>query len=166
MVQGALGVISALAAFPPPNPLGIIGAALIGVATALQIAVAVKAKNNAIAAANGGGGGGGTPQATKNLAEGGYVEGPGTATSDSIPANLSNGEFVVNAAATAGNLDLLNNINNGANANSGSSARMEMLMAKLEKRMATPPKAYVVSTEIQEGLDSDAYLERRAELTN
>lgn len=35
----------------------------------------------------------------KNLASGGYVSGPGTATSDSIPANLSNGEYVVKAAA-------------------------------------------------------------------
>lgn len=35
----------------------------------------------------------------KNLASGGYVTGPGTATSDSIPANLSNGEYVVKAAA-------------------------------------------------------------------
>lgn len=35
----------------------------------------------------------------KNLAYGGYVSGPGSATSDSIPANLSNGEYVVRAAA-------------------------------------------------------------------
>lgn len=33
------------------------------------------------------------------LASGGFVRGPGTATSDSIPARLSNGEFVVRAAA-------------------------------------------------------------------
>jgi TP901 family phage tail tape measure protein len=32
-------------------------------------------------------------------AEGGYIAGPGTATSDSIPAYLSNGEYVVKAAA-------------------------------------------------------------------
>lgn len=46
-----------------------------------------------------------------NLATGGYVRGPGTATSDSIPANLSNGEFVVNAAATRRNRQLLEAIN-------------------------------------------------------
>ena len=34
-------------------------------------------------------------------AEGGYITGPGTATSDSIPAYLSNGEYVVKAAAVA-----------------------------------------------------------------
>ena len=35
-----------------------------------------------------------------NFAEGGKVLGPGTGTSDSIPANLSNGEFVMTAKAT------------------------------------------------------------------
>jgi len=35
-----------------------------------------------------------------NFAEGGKVIGPGTGTSDSIPANLSNGEFVMTAKAT------------------------------------------------------------------
>lgn len=34
-----------------------------------------------------------------NFATGGYVSGPGSATSDSIPANLSNGEYVIKAAA-------------------------------------------------------------------
>lgn len=33
------------------------------------------------------------------LADGGMITGPGTSTSDSIPAMLSNGEYVVNAAA-------------------------------------------------------------------
>lgn len=39
---------------------------------------------------------------TGNLkkATGGYISGPGTGTSDSIPARLSNGEYVINAAAT------------------------------------------------------------------
>ena len=44
-------------------------------------------------------------------ASGGYVRGPGTSTSDSVPARLSNGEFVVNAAATARNRHLLEAIN-------------------------------------------------------
>jgi hypothetical protein len=33
------------------------------------------------------------------LRPGGHVDGPGTETSDSIPAQLSDGEFVLNAAA-------------------------------------------------------------------
>lgn len=50
---------------------------------------------------------------TVALATGGLVRGPGTGTSDSIPARLSAGEFVVNAAATRDNLGLLSAINNG-----------------------------------------------------
>lgn len=46
-------------------------------------------------------------------AQGGMVYGPGTATSDSIPTALSNGEFVVNARATARNRQLLEAINSG-----------------------------------------------------
>lgn len=46
----------------------------------------------------------------------GRVSGPGTGRSDQIPAMISNGEFVVNAAATAQNLELLNAINSGKNA--------------------------------------------------
>ncbi|MGI5222494.1 phage tail protein [Nocardia sp. CA-290969] len=47
------------------------------------------------------------------LARGGRVSGPGTGTSDSIIAGLSNGEFVVNARSTAANLPLLEAINAG-----------------------------------------------------
>lgn len=46
------------------------------------------------------------------LARGGHVSGPGTSTSDSVPAMLSNGEFVVNARATSMFPDLLETINN------------------------------------------------------
>lgn len=45
------------------------------------------------------------------FAEGGEVKGPGNGTSDSILARVSNGEFVVNAAATKKNLPLLRAIN-------------------------------------------------------
>ncbi len=46
-------------------------------------------------------------------AAGGRISGPGTGTSDSILARLSNGEFVINAAATRQHLPLLEKINNG-----------------------------------------------------
>lgn len=51
----------------------------------------------------------GTPAVAK--ADGGYISGPGTATSDSIPARLSNGEFVVRASATAKHRAVLEAIN-------------------------------------------------------
>jgi hypothetical protein len=38
-------------------------------------------------------------KAPKGKADGGYISGPGTATSDSIPALLSNGEYVIKAAS-------------------------------------------------------------------
>jgi hypothetical protein len=44
---------------------------------------------------------------------GGMINGPGSETSDSIPAMLSNGEFVVNAKATQKFLPLLEAINSG-----------------------------------------------------
>jgi hypothetical protein len=47
------------------------------------------------------------------LAEGGHVRGPGTGTSDSIPAMLSSGEFVINAKSTAQHANLLQQINSG-----------------------------------------------------
>lgn len=56
----------------------------------------------------GGGGGDGT------FAVGGPVSGPGTGTSDSIHAMLSDGEYVVNARASAAHRPLLDAINYGA----------------------------------------------------
>lgn len=47
----------------------------------------------------------------KKYATGGYVEGAGTTTSDSIPARLSNGEAVINARSTSMFYDLLSRIN-------------------------------------------------------
>src|SRR5690606_37875527 len=46
--------------------------------------------------------------------DGGSVWGPGSGTSDSIPAWLSNGEFVVNAAQARKNRGVLAAINAGA----------------------------------------------------
>lgn len=47
------------------------------------------------------------------FADGGFVTGPGGPRADVIPAMLSNGEFVVNAAATSQNRALLEAINSG-----------------------------------------------------
>lgn len=52
-------------------------------------------------------------------AAGGPIVGPGTGTSDSILARLSNGEFVVNAHATARHRQLLEAINSNRFANGG-----------------------------------------------
>jgi hypothetical protein len=53
-------------------------------------------------------------------AEGGYISGPGTPTSDSIPAWLSNGEYVLKAAAVrAIGVGQLNSLNARGYANGG-----------------------------------------------
>ena len=57
--------------------------------SALQRAVAEAARLKAQASSSGG----------STYASGGYVRGPGSGTSDSIPAWLSNGEFIIRAAA-------------------------------------------------------------------
>lgn len=48
-----------------------------------------------------------------NYKDGGRIIGPGGPRSDSVPVNASNGEFMVNADATARNLPLLEAINSG-----------------------------------------------------
>ena len=56
----------------------------------------------------------------KKYSFGGFVSGAGTARSDSIPAMLSNGEYVVNARATAQNRALLEAINSNREIKTGS----------------------------------------------
>jgi hypothetical protein len=69
------------------------GGTIIGAGVGLGVsAAALQLAASTLLAANAIGGGAG-------LAGGGFVTGPGTATSDSIPARLSAGEFVVRAAA-------------------------------------------------------------------
>jgi len=53
-----------------------------------------------------------TEEVSRN-ATGGFISGPGTGTSDSIPARLSDGEYVINAAATKRYKPLLDKINSG-----------------------------------------------------
>lgn len=60
-----------------------------------------------------GGGGPAAEAAIPAKAAGGLLHGPGSGTSDSILARVSNGEFVVNAAATAEHLPTLHAINSG-----------------------------------------------------
>jgi hypothetical protein len=73
-----------------------------------------KAAASAIASVVGGGSGASTDNFQGPFASGGYVSGPGTATSDSIPARLSNGEYVVSAPAVSrigvGALDRINSL--------------------------------------------------------
>jgi hypothetical protein len=59
-----------------------------------------------------------------SYAGGGFVSGAGTARSDSIPAMLSNGEYVINARATAQNRTLLDAINSNSSVKTGPTINM------------------------------------------
>lgn len=96
------------------------------------------------------------------FAEGGKVTGPGTGTSDSIPAMLSNGEFVMTAAATKMFEPLLmtmNNIGRGVPMqvlnSSQSINQAEMLTDSFESaaREIKPVVSVVEITEAQERVD-------------
>lgn len=77
------------------------------------------------------------PQVTNNStiplplgrATGGPVFGPGTSTSDSIPAMLSNGEYVINAASTRAHLPLIEAINQNRLAEGGQPIPFQKLAA-------------------------------------
>jgi len=65
-------------------------------------------------------------QGLPTFASGGLVSGPGTGTSDSITARVSNGEFVTRATATRANRDTLEAINQGANLTGAMQAGVEV----------------------------------------
>lgn len=90
----------------------------------------------------------------KNFATGGYVSGEGTATSDSIPARLSNGESVMTAKATSMFSPLLSTFNQLGGgvpivaANPQTSMGEDMLAAAVAKGMMMAPTPVVSVEEI------------------
>ncbi|MDB4575351.1 tape measure protein [bacterium] len=77
-------------------------------------------------------------------ATGGHVSGAGTGTSDSIPAMLSNGEYVINAAATSKYRSLLDRINyGGVYAETGISEALEDSFFSLDKTAAIDARRVV-----------------------
>lgn len=99
------------------------------------------------------------------LARGGHVSGPGTSTSDSVPAMLSNGEFVVNARATSMFPDLLETINNlglgiatPARLETAYQARQEAMtldmMVKAFKQMPRPVVSVEEITRVENRVDT------------
>jgi chemotaxis protein histidine kinase CheA len=104
----------------------------------------------------GGGSSGGstTQQQPRQLASGGMVSGPGTGTSDSIPAMLSNGESVINARSTSMFKPLLSTINRiggGRQFAEGGIATTSSSMNDLNNALAMsqqPIKTYVVAQDM------------------
>lgn len=97
-IDAYLAINKALATLPPPWNIAM--AAAIGATALANVAQIV------------------------GLKDGGIVRGPGGPRSDSVPINASNGEFVVNAAATGRNLALLEAINAGKTVRAAAPAAM------------------------------------------
>lgn len=92
--------------------------------------------------------------AVKGFATGGYVQGAGTGTSDSIPARLSNGESVMTAKATSmfsPILSAFNQLGGGVPIvvnNGGSNIGMDMLAAAVARGYQMAPQPVVSVEEI------------------
>ena len=171
VADGALAITRQFADYP--LPIAIPAAGFIAVSTGVQIAQANQAKNLAIVQAQTQlaslGGKSGNSGGRISRAAGGIVDGPGTFTSDSVPTDLSRGEYVVNANATQKFLPLLNAINqqglvagNPVNQGLSASADMNALLTKIEERLAEPPRAYVLSSDIETVKNKENYISRRA----
>jgi len=115
---------------------------------------------------SGGGGegeGGGAQPST--YADGGYVSGPGTGRSDSIPARLSDGEFVVNAKSTAmygGLLSLINQAGGGKGMADG--GRVGPTDTQTTNFQVPIIKTYVVASDMTDQQEADAKIQRIAQL--
>ena len=96
----------------------------------------------------------GAKAAVKGFSTGGYVQGSGTGTSDSIPARLSNGESVMTAKATSmfsPILSAFNQLGGGVPIvvnNGGSSIGMDMLAAAVARGYQMAPQPVVSVEEI------------------
>jgi hypothetical protein len=163
-IAGVIGQTASANAGFLANPasvstLGIAAAAPIAASIAsstIAIANILAQKNKAIAeidnatdSANSSGG-----KATSKFATGGLVTGIGTSTSDSIMANLSNGESVINAKSTAMFGNLLSNINQAGGG-----------VAFGNQNNANPIfKTYVVASEMTSQIEANLKLKQIARL--
>ena len=88
----------------------------------------------------------------RNYAPGGPVTGVGTGTSDSISAMLSNGEYVVNARATAQNRGLLDAINSNQSVSASPSIYVTVNpSAKMDERELAMQVSRQIAHEIRKG---------------
>jgi hypothetical protein len=153
-----------------------INAAALGISTAINIK---KIDQTKFEAPSGGGGNNtqsGPPQPINvtSRASGGIITGVGTATSDSIPARLSNGEYVVNARATSQFLPLLNSINDAGlqprfamgglykDVNSGYNVAENITNAITSSFNDRPIKTYVVGKDMSNQQQMDRTIKSRS----
>jgi hypothetical protein len=152
---------SPVAIGPVPNPAGIASLAFVAITTAATIA---KIAATQFEGGGGGSGGGGGAQPS-TYADGGFVSGPGTSRSDSIPAMLSDGEFVVNAKSTAmfgGLLSMINKMGGGKGMADG--GMVETSNTQSQNFQMPIIKTYVVASDMTSQQEADAKIERIAQL--
>jgi myosin heavy subunit len=126
-----------------------------GLSIALAIAGAAKSIKEINAAGSEAGGGGGNKPTPSKFASGGMVYGPGSGSSDSIPALLSNGESVINAQSTqmfGGVLSAINQAGGGAPITNGGDS------------IAPIVKTYVVASEMSSQQEADFRINQIARL--
>ena len=125
--------------------------------SAIAIAKIISEKNKAIAEIDNtstDAGGDAAKPTTSKFATGGLVQGMGTSTSDSIIANLSNGESVINAKSTAMFGNLLSSINEAGGG-----------VSFANKNQANPIfKTYVVASEMTSQIEANLKLKQIARL--
>ena len=157
-----------------------INAAALAIATGINIKKIDQTKFEAPSAGGGTGGsaaGSSTPapvSVVATRASGGIITGQGTATSDSIPARLSNGEYVVNARATSQFLPLLNSINDAGlqprfamgglykDTNSGYNVAENITNAITSSFNDRPIKTYVVGKDMSNQQQMDRTIKSRS----
>jgi hypothetical protein len=169
-LTSAVAAFASLAAIPVVGPVlgGIAAAAALVTGYANVSKIQSTEYQSAGTGAGGGAGGGGEappPQPSK-FADGGYVSGAGTGTSDSIPAMLSAGESVINANSTqmyGGLLSAINMAGGGKGFALGGFAGQQL--GNLGSQMATPViKTYVVASEMSSQQEADARINQIARL--
>jgi DNA repair exonuclease SbcCD ATPase subunit len=139
------------------STLGLAAAAPIAASIAsstIAIANILNEKNKAIREIDDAGGAEAAKPSGSKFATGGLVTGMGTSTSDSIIANLSNGESVINAKSTAMFGNLLSNINQAGGG-----------VAFGNQNNANPIfKTYVVASEMTSQIEANLKLKQIARL--
>jgi hypothetical protein len=166
-IISATSIANAQSVAASPLTLGMPWVAINTASAALSIASTIAASAKAISeinSAGGGGGGGGNAPTPSKFAGGGYVSGPGTGRSDSIPAFLSNGESVINAQSTAmfgGLLSAINQAGGGKGFADGG-----MVSDPTTSINYQPPiiKTYVVASDVTNQQEADFKIEQLAKL--
>lgn len=147
-MSAGLIAASVLQAIAQEGPIGLLTAAGLVSVGAAQVAAIIKAQN-AIDQID---------VEIANLADGGLVIGRGGPRSDSIPANLSNGEFVLNAAAVERlGLNLVNSLNKGAS--TAALIDYDLLAEKINEK-----QVYVTDRAITERQRTTKVTEKRTRL--